>query len=115
MDTKKANVPLSTVSRNLDTFSKKTGNLYESVVIMSKRANQIGQEMKKDLEVKLQEFTAISDTLEEVHENQEQIEISKFYEKLPKPTLVAIKEFENDEIYYRNPSRSMEEEGENEY
>ena len=110
MDNKKTSIPLTTVTRDLNEFSEKTGNLYESVVIMSKRANQISQEMKKELEEKLQEFSSYTDNLEEIHENHEQIEISKYYEKLPKPVLVAAHEFENDEIYYRNPAKDFEDE-----
>lgn len=100
---KLGSVPTTTVTRDLDKFSQPTGNLYESVVIMSKRANQLSIEMKEDLESKLQEFSTYTDSMEEFSENQEQIEISKFYEKMPKPSLVAAKEFEDDEIYFRNP------------
>ncbi len=108
MDYRKINVPLSTVTRDVNEFSKDTGNIYESVMIMARRANQISQEMKKDLEQKLQEFTTYTDSLEEVFENREQIEISKFYEKLPKPTLIAAKEFKDGDIYYRNPLKDMD-------
>lgn len=107
---KKTNAPTTTVTRDLDKFSEPTGNLYESVAIMSKRANQISAEMKNALEQKLQEFSTYTDTLEEYTENQEQIEISKYYERLPKPVLVAAKEFEEDEIYFRNPLEQVEEE-----
>lgn len=107
---KKTNVPLTTVTRDLEQFSEPTGNLYESVVIMSKRANQISVDMKNDLERKLQEFSTYTDSLEEFTENQEQIEISKYYERLPKPVLVAAQEFEDEEIYYRNPLDDVEEE-----
>lgn len=100
---KKKSVPQSTVTRDLDEFTAKTGNLYESVIIMSKRANQLSAEMKEDLEQKLMEFSAFTEGADEVQENTEQIELSKFYEKLPKPVLVAAKEFEEDEIVYRNP------------
>lgn len=103
MERKKGTVPQSTVTRDLKKFSEPTGNLYESVVIMSKRANQLSTDIKEDLEQKLQEFSTYTDTLEEVVENHEQIEISKYYEKMPKPVLIAAKEFEDDEIYYRNP------------
>ena len=91
------------MTRDLDDFARPTGNLYESVVIMSKRANQIAAEVKSDLDQKLQEYSTYTDSLEEVVENHEQIEISKYYEKLPKPVLVAAKEFEDGEIYFRNP------------
>lgn len=103
MERKKGTVPQTTVTRDLKKFSEPTGNLYESVVVMSKRANQLGTEIKEDLEQKLQEFSTYTDSSEEVIENHEQIEISKFYEKLPKPSLIAAKEFEEGEIYYRNP------------
>ncbi len=103
MQRKKNNVPLTTVTRDLDTFREKTGNLYQSLVVMSKRANQLATEMKEDLEHKLQEFSSYNDNLEEGEQNNEQIEISKFYEKLPKPVLVSAKEFETDEIYWRDP------------
>jgi DNA-directed RNA polymerase subunit K/omega len=88
-------------------FSKETGNVYESVVIMGKRANQIGAEMKEELTKKLQEFGTASDNLEEVFENDEQIQISRYYERLPKPTLIATQEFLEDKIYYRNPSKDV--------
>lgn len=100
---KSTSVPNTTVTRDLDKFSEPTGNLYESVVVMSKRANQLSIEMKEDLEHKLQEFSTFTDSMEEFSENQEQIEISKFYEKMPKAALVAAKEFEDGEIYFRNP------------
>ncbi len=109
---KKNNVPLSTVTRDLEQFSDQTGNLYESVVIMSKRANQISVDMKTDLERKLQEFSTYTDSLEDVTENKEQIEISRYYERLPKPVLVAAKEFEDGEVYFRNPLQEVEEDEE---
>lgn len=107
MDFKKTNAPTDTVTRNLMDFSKETGNVYESVVIMGKRANQIGAEMKDELTKKLQEFGTASDNLEEVFENDEQIQISRYYERLPKPTLIATQEFLEDKIYYRNPSKDV--------
>lgn len=110
MERKKGIVPQTTVTRDLKKFSEPTGNLYESVVIMSKRANQLSIDIKEDLEQKLQEFSTYTDTLEEVVENHEQIEISKYYEKMPKPVLIAAKEFEEDEIYYRNPLEEITEE-----
>lgn len=107
MDFKKTNAPTDTMTRNLMDFSKDTGNVYESVVIMGKRANQIGAEMKEELTKKLQEFGTASDNLEEVFENDEQIQISRYYERLPKPTLIATQEFLEDKIYYRNPSKDV--------
>ncbi|MBE0673961.1 MAG: DNA-directed RNA polymerase subunit omega [Bacteroidales bacterium] len=105
MDYKKSNAPVTTVTRNITTFDNATGNLYEAVVVCSKRANQIAVEMKQELNKKLEEFASFSDNLEEVFENREQIEISKFYEKLPKPTLIAVTEFEEDKVYFRNPDK----------
>ncbi|MDR1592422.1 MAG: DNA-directed RNA polymerase subunit omega [Prevotellaceae bacterium] len=96
-------VPSNTITRDLNELAKPVGNVYETVMIISKRANQISAEIKQELERKLQDFASAADNLEEVFENHEQIEISRFYEKLPKPTLRAIKEFENDQIYFRNP------------
>ena len=82
-------------------IDEKTGNLYESIVIMGKRAEQINAEIRSELHNKLDEFAVHNSTLEEVFENREQIEISKHYEKLPKPTSIAIKEWLDDEIYFR--------------
>lgn len=103
MDYKKTNAPLSTVTRDMIELSQDTGNVYETVCIIAKRANQISGEMKHDLEKKLQEFATLSDNLEEVSENREQIEISRYYEKLPKPTLIATQEYADHKIYFRNP------------
>ena len=94
-------VPTNTITRNLSELAKHTGNIYESVMIIAKRANQISANVKQELSQKLEEFSNYADTLEETFENREQIEISKHYERLPKPTLVAIEEFRNNEIYYR--------------
>ncbi len=94
-------VPTNTVTRNLSELAKPTGNIYETVMIIAKRANQISANVKQELSQKLEEFSNYADTLEETFENREQIEISKHYERLPKPTLIAIEEFRNNEIYYR--------------
>lgn len=94
-------VPTNTITRNLSELAKPTGNIYETVIIIAKRANQISANVKQELSQKLEEFSNYADTLEETFENREQIEISKHYERLPKPTLVAIEEFRNNEIYYR--------------
>jgi len=102
-------VPNTTVTRDLRDLDKKTDNLYESIVIISKRANQIAVDMKEELNSKLAEFATTNDNLEEVFENREQIEISKHYERLPKPTLVAIDEFLSDKVYFRNPAREKDE------
>jgi DNA-directed RNA polymerase subunit K/omega len=104
MDYKKTNAPLNTVTRDMIKLSEETGNVYETVCIIAKRANQIGLEMKHDLEKKLQEFASLNDNLEEISENREQIEISRYYEKLPKPTLIATQEYIDHKLYFRNPS-----------
>ena len=93
MDYKKSKAPTNTITRNIVELSDETGNIYESVVIMSKRSNQIAAEIKQDLQKKLAEFSSYNDSLEEVFENREQIEISRYYEKLPKTSLLAAEEF----------------------
>ncbi len=108
MDYKKTNAASSTITRNMTELSEEVGNVYESVVIMAKRSNQIAVELKSELNKKLLEFASYTDNLEEVFENREQIEISKYYERLPKPSLIAIEEFINGEIYYRNPAREVQ-------
>ncbi len=105
MNYKKTNAASSTITRNQIDLDGKTGNIYESLVIISKRANQISTDIKEELNKKLEEFASYTDNLEEIFENREQIEISKFYERLPKPTLIAIQEFLEDKIYYRNPNK----------
>lgn len=101
MEKKEYKVAGNTVTRNLTELAEPTGNVYESAMIIAKRSNQIAAGIKQELSAKLEEFSNFADTLEETFENREQIEISKHYEKLPKPTLTAIKEFQNGEIYYR--------------
>ena len=98
----------TTVTRNVPDFDKKTGNVYESIVIIAKRANQISSEMKDELNAKLSDFNSRTDNLEEVFENREQIEISKYYERLPKPTLIAVQEYTEDKIYFRNPNKEKQ-------
>lgn len=105
MDYKKSNAAVSTITRDVRPIENETGNLYESVVILSRRANQIGVDIKEELQKKLEEFASYTDNLEEVFENREQIEISKFYEGLPKPTSMAIDEFVNDKVYWRKPEK----------
>lgn len=105
MDYKKTNAPLNTVTRDMIQMSEDTGNVYETVCIVAKRANQIASEMKHDLEKKLQEFASLNDNMEEVSENREQIEISRYYEKLPKPTLIAAQEYSEHKIHFRNPAK----------
>jgi DNA-directed RNA polymerase subunit K/omega len=106
MDYKKSKAPGSTITRDVDKLDTPTGNIYETVAIVSRRANQISVEMKQELNRKLEEFAYYTDNLEEVFENREQIEISKFYERLPKASLISLQEFVDDEIYYRNPAKS---------
>ena len=91
----------SIITRNTDKIAEPTGNIYESVAIISKRAKQIAKTMKEELNGKLAEFASTVDNLEEIFENREQIEISKFYERMPKPTAMAVEEFMNGEIYSR--------------
>lgn len=108
MDYKRTKAPTNTVTHNLMDFCVGTDNIYESVVIMSKRANQISVQMKEDLSKKLKEFASSNDNLEETFENREQIEISRYYERLPKPTLIAAEEFLNGKVYFRNPAKDKE-------
>ena len=112
VDYKKTNASVTTITRDVKEIANVSGNLYESINVISKRANQISKELKEELTSKLAEFASATDNLEEVFENREQIEISKFYEKLPKPTSLAVSEFLDSRVYFRNPNR---EEGEANY
>lgn len=105
MDYKKSKAPVNTVTRNIMNLCADTGNIYESVAIIAKRSNQISVQIKEDLSKKLAEFASYNDTLEEVFENREQIEISRYYEKLPKATLLATQEFIENKVYWRDPVR----------
>jgi len=105
MDYKKTKAANSTVSRNFSELTEETENIYETVMILAKRSNQISSELKEELNQKLSEFASYTDNLEEIFENREQIEISKFYERLPKPVLIATQEFIEDRIYHRNPMK----------
>jgi len=107
VDFKKTNAETTTVTRDLRKMDTETGNVYESVAIISKRANQISAELKEELTGKLNEFASHTDNLEEVFENREQIEISKFYERLPKPVNIAIQEFTDGKVYHRNPAKEQ--------
>lgn len=98
----------SIITRNIDKIAEPTGNIYESVAVISKRARQISSKMKDELSSKLAEFASTVDNLEEIFENREQIEISKFYERMPKPTNVAIDEFLADEVMFRRPDLENE-------
>lgn len=108
MDYKKTNAATTTVTRDIVQLCEDTGNIYETVAIIGKRANQISVEIKNDLSKKLAEFASYSDNLEEVFENREQIEISRYYEKLPKATLIATQEYKEGEVYYRNPAKDKQ-------
>lgn len=96
------NIPNNTVTRKLTDIDAQTGNVYESVVVISRRANQLSSEMKQELTRKLADFSTTGDTLEETFENREQIEISRYYERLPKPSLIATEEFLEGGVYFRN-------------
>lgn len=108
MDFKKSNTPLTTVTRDMIELSSDTGNVYETVCIISKRANQIAAQMKSDLEKKLAEFAPYNDNLEEINENREQIEISRYYERLPKPTLIATQEYIGHKLFFRKATKNRE-------
>ena len=101
IDYKKSKAPSTTITRDLDKLDAKTGNIYEAVVVVAKRSNQISVEMKQELNRKLEEFANYTDNLEEIFENREQIEISKFYERLPKPNLISLQEYEDNEIFFK--------------
>ncbi|MCF8336211.1 MAG: DNA-directed RNA polymerase subunit omega [Bacteroidales bacterium] len=108
MDYKKIKAPTTTVTQDIKRLEEGVGNVYEAAVIISKRANQIGAEMKEELNHKLEEFASYTDNLEEIFENKEQIEISRFYERLPKPTLIALQEYLEGKVYFRNPKTGYE-------
>lgn len=103
MDYKRIKTEPLAVTRDIKSFDSVTGNIYESIMVIAKRANQINQELKEELNSKISEFSTSVDNLEEVFENREQIELARYYESLPKPTLMAIWEWHNGRIYYRNP------------
>ena len=107
MNNTKPAVAGSTITRDLRELDTQTDNIYESIVIMSKRANQISNNVKEELHQKLSEFASSNDNLEEVFENREQIEISKHYERMPKASLVAVQEFLDNKVYYRNPAKEQ--------
>ena len=108
MDSKKSKAPVNTVTRNIMDLCDEPGTIYETVAIIAKRANQISVQIKDDLSKKLAEFASYNDSLEEVFENREQIEISRYYEKLPKPSLLATQEFVENKVYWRDPSRETQ-------
>ncbi len=105
MDYKNSKAPHNTITRDMSELNQKVGNVYETVAIISKRANQISQELKKELDAKLQDFNTPQENIDEMFENKEQIEISRTYELLPKPSLLATEEFIDDELVIRNSSK----------
>lgn len=109
MNYKKTNAATTTITRNLEELEAITGNIYESIVIISKRSNQISVELKNELNRKLEEFASYTDNLEEIFENREQIEISRFYERLPKPSSISLQEYIENKIYHRQPDELPEE------
>ncbi|MEG9326387.1 DNA-directed RNA polymerase subunit omega [Salinimicrobium catena] len=102
MDLKKTDAPVNTTTLDKNSIDAPTNNIYEAISVISKRATQINSEIKKELLEKLDEFATYNDSLDEIFENKEQIEVSKFYEKLPKPHALAVQEWLEDKIYYRN-------------
>ena len=102
MDLKKTTAPVNTVTYNKNIIEEPTGNVYEAITIRAKRASQINAEIKKELIEKLEEFATYNDSLEEVFENKEQIEVSKFYEKLPKAHALAVEEWMENKIFYKS-------------
>jgi|SRR5690554_113261 len=110
MDIKNSDAPVNTITYDKDLIDAPTGNIYEAISIISKRANQINGDIKKELLEKLDEFATYNDSLEEIFENKEQIEVSKFYERLPKPHALAVQEWIEDKIYYRNTKDELVEE-----
>ena len=104
----KKNIPNNTITRKLVDLDRETGNVYKSINIIARRANQISTELKTELSRKLADFSSPTDTMEETFENREQIEISRYYEKLPKPTLIATQEYIEGKVYFRNPAKEKE-------
>lgn len=102
MDLKKTNAPVTTVTYDRNVIDATTNNIYEAIAVISKRAEQINTDIRRELVDKLEEFATYNDSLEEIFENKEQIEVSKFYEKLPKPHALAVQEWLENKIYYRN-------------
>ena len=103
MNYKETNAPVTTITYDKDVIESQTENIYEAISIISKRAVQINTDLKRELVEKLEEFATYNDSLEEIFENKEQIEVSKFYEKLPKPTAIAVEEWLEERVYHRTP------------
>ncbi len=112
MNYKKTKAATEAITRDVESFSTEKASIYEMITILAKRANQIGYDIKEELNQKIEEFSQPGDNLEEVFENREQIEIARFYEQLPKPTLLAIQELLEDKIYYRNPTEEEKKQAE---
>ena len=109
MDLKNTEAPTSSVTYNRNEIDAPTNNIYEAISVIAKRAEQINTDIRKELIEKLEEFATYNDSLEEIFENKEQIEVSKFYEKLPKPHTLAIREWLDQKIYYRNTEETSQE------
>ena len=109
MDLKKTNAPVSTITYNRNEIDEPTGNIYEAISVISRRAEQINTDIRRELVDKLEEFATYNDSLEEIFENKEQIEVSKFYERLPKPHALAVQEWLDDKIYFRNTEDDIKE------
>ncbi|MEI6346774.1 MAG: DNA-directed RNA polymerase subunit omega [Bacteroidota bacterium] len=107
MDIKKVKIETTAITRNLNDLDAQTGNIYETIVLLSKRSDQIAIELRDELHEKLKEFSGINDNLEEIFENREQIEMARSYEQLPKPTLLSISEFQKGKVYYKNPNKDL--------
>ena len=105
MEIKKSKIDTTAVTRNLNDLDAQTGNIYESIVVLSKRADQISIELRDELHEKIKEFASVNDTLEEIFENREQIEVTRSYENMPKSTLISINEFTKNKVYYKNPNK----------
>ncbi|HRZ43309.1 MAG TPA: DNA-directed RNA polymerase subunit omega [Bacteroidales bacterium] len=110
MDPKRLKTDQEAVTRRMADFNNQTGNVYETVATLAKRADQIGLELKQELNNKIEEFSGASDNIEEIFENREQIEIARHYERLPKPSLIAVQEYLDGATYYRNPHKDTREE-----
>ena len=105
-DYKNTNAPVSTITFDKTKIEEPTQNIYKAIAIMAKRASQVNDDLKSELVDKLEEFATFNDSLEEVFENKEQIEVSRFYERLPKPTAIAVQEWLDDEVYFRDPEEN---------
>jgi hypothetical protein len=107
MDYKRTKADTSIKTRNLNDFDTLTGNLYETIAMLSKRSDQISADLKQELYKKIEDFAVATDSLDEIHENKEQIELAKFYEQLPKPCLIAINEYMDEKLVYKNPTTKV--------